>query len=310
MFCSLMSYIIISERTVFPDVPQRMKIQESVLSGTAEPPYQNGVMTSYLGNFIQDLISPFIEDPVKRHAVSYQILLLLIFPAVFVFFYRFLRRFFSEAASIGGLLMLQAVFLPAISNIREEADFMNLMFCLIGLDLIFSRKDKYLPVVIAVGVFNSPRIIFLLMFYFAHMFYEGRLRDRKAYITVIACVVLWAGGYILVYNIFGFGETVSSLWQNLTASSSKTTQEMWIALISVFAILSIASYLKSSKFFRASLLMLIPYAAAYFLSEATAHPAQFLPAFLVMIPMSLQLLFGEYTGSETESEPEPEGVHR
>jgi hypothetical protein len=301
----MISCMLISERTIFPDVPQRMKIESSILGGTMEPPYQYRVMKPVIGNLLQSALSPFIGDEVLRHAFSYQVMIFFVFLGVYFLLYKYLRIFFTENTCILGLLLLQVVIPLGISSIWEEGDYITLLLYLVGLNLMFTGKEKFLPVVIAVGVFNRDQIVYILFLYAAYLLYEGRIKDKKAYLNAAICVVVWLAGYLLLRNIFGFKESVYTIKHNVTTNINtwKSIAELWIAMISVFAFLSIISYKRSNKFFRFALLSLIPYVMIYFLLAIVSQLAKFLPAFLMMIPMSLQVLTNEFTGeSQAESE--------
>ncbi len=301
----MISCMLISERTIFPDIPQRMKIEASILGGTMEPPYQYRVMKPVIGNLLQSVLSPFMKDEVLRHAFSYQLMIFFVFLGVYFLFFKFLRNFFTENTCMLGLLLLQVVIPLGISSIWEEGDYITLLLYLIGLNLMFTGKEKFLPVVIAVGVFNRDQIIYILFLYAAYLFYEGRIKDKKAFLNAAICAVVWLAGYLILRNIFGYKESVYTIKHNVTTNINtwKSIAELWIAMISVFAFLSIISYKRSNKFFRFALLSLIPYVMIYFLLAIVSQLAKFLPAFLVMIPMSLQVLTNEFTGeSQAESE--------
>ena len=301
----MISCMLISERTIFPDIPQRMKIEASILGGTMEPPYQYRVMKPVIGNLLQSVLSPFMKDEVLRHAFSYQLMIFFVFLGVYFLFFKFLRNFFTENTCILGLLLLQVVIPLGISSIWEEGDYITLLLYLVGLNLMFTGKEKFLPVVIAVGVFNRDQIIYILFLYAAYLFYEGRIKDKRAFLNAAICVVVWLAGYLLLRNIFGYKESVYTIKHNVTTNINtwKSIAELWIAMISVFAFLSIISYKRSNRFFRFALMSLIPYVMIYFLLAIVSQLAKFLPAFLVMIPMSLQVLTNEFTGeSQAESE--------
>lgn len=305
LLLTMISYMIISERTIFPDVSQRMKIQESILNGTMEPPYQYRIMKPVLGNFLQTVLSPVMIDAAERHVLSYQIIVFLVFLGIYALFYRFLRNFFSVNASIIGLILLQVVIPLGISSIWEEGDYITLLFYLIGLNLMFSKKEKFLPLVFAVGVFNRDQINYLLLFYAAFLFYEGRLKDKKAIMNAVFCVVVWLAGYLLLRYIFGFKESVYTVTHNVTTNINtwKAIVELWIVMVSVYAVLSIISFRRSNKFFRFALVSLIPYVVVFFLFAIVSQLAKFLPAFLILIPMSLQVLTNEFT-ENADTEPE------
>lgn len=305
---AVISYLNISERTILPDVPKRMEIQSSILSGTMEPPYQYRVMKPLLGKILQTAILPFSGDEEFTHALSYQLLNFAVFLGIYVLLYRYLRNFFSANVCILGMALFAALLPLCITSIWEEGDYITLLLYLAGLSLIFSGREKYLPLIFLIGVFNRDQIIFLLMFYAAYLYSEGRLNDRSARMTALLSALLWAAGYLSLRLIFGFRESVYTVQHNVSTNINTwiSAAELWTAMILVFVILSISAFRKSGKYFRFGLLILIPYTVIYFCLAIVTQLAKFLPAYLILIPMSLQVLSGEYTAQNNEKEvPKP-----
>ncbi len=306
---TIISYLNISERTILPDVPKRMEIQSSILNGTMEPPYQYRVMKPLLGKILQSVILPLSGDDEFTHALSYQILNFAVFLGIYVLLYRYLRNFFSVNVCILGMALFAALLPLCITSIWEEGDYITLLLYLAGLSLIFSGKEKFFPLIILAGVFNRDQIIFLLMFYAAFLYSEGRLNDRAARRTALLSVLLWTAGYLSLRLIFGFRESVYTVQHNVSTNINtwRSAAELWAAMILVFAVLSISAFRRSGRFFKFGLFMLIPYTAIYFCLAIVTQLAKFLPAYLILIPMSLQALSGEYT-SKNDAEEEPESA--
>jgi hypothetical protein len=68
---------------------------------------------------------------------------------------------------------------------------------------------------------------------------------------------------------------------------------LWLAEIAGFALISILAFKRSNLFFKLSFISLGLYVFLFFFKGNLWELAKFLPAFLVMIPMSLQVLTGE-----------------
>jgi hypothetical protein len=66
-----------------------------------------------------------------------------------------------------------------------------------------------------------------------------------------------------------------------------------MAEVAGFVVLSIFAFKKSSGFYRLSFLSLLAYSVLFFLNGNIWELAKFLPAFLIMIPMGLQVVTGE-----------------
>jgi hypothetical protein len=72
---------------------------------------------------------------------------------------------------------------------------------------------------------------------------------------------------------------------------------LWIVLVVPFAILSLLSFNRSSMFFKCALISIGIYVIFFFFFGFLTQLAKFLPAYLILIPMSLQYLSDEYTGN-------------
>ncbi|MEZ4824367.1 MAG: hypothetical protein R2942_19000 [Ignavibacteria bacterium] len=144
LLATMIVFQIISDRSVFPNVPLRMQIQNDILSGEMEPPYQYRIIMPLLGYSLQQIIVPFISNPVKVHTLSYQIILFFCFFGIFYQFYIFLKRFFTDQTCMLGILLLAIVIPLGITSYWEDGDYYTLFFYALGLNLIFDRKDYYL----------------------------------------------------------------------------------------------------------------------------------------------------------------------
>ncbi len=296
LLLTLVSYQIICEKTIFPDVPKRIEIQNSILSDTMEPPYQYRIMKPYLGYFLQKITTLFITDPVKVHTLSYQIIILIVFAGIYFLFYKFLNLFYPDNICILGLLLLQVVIPLGITSIWEDGDYYTLLFYLIGLNLIFRNKSYYLPLIIFIGITNRDQIIFLLAFYAAYLYAENKLFQKKSLVIIFSSVILWIIGYFGLRLIFGFKTSVYTVKHNTSTNIVEMGEifSLWICMVSVYVILCIKSFKQSSKFFKASFIFLIVYVILFFFNGILTQLAKFLPAYLIFIPMSLQVLTNNY----------------
>lgn len=297
LMLTIISYLSVSERSIYPDVPKRMELQSSILSGTMEPPYQYRVMKPLLGISVQTILSPFVANEQTRHTVSYQIIIFPVFFGIYFLMYRYLRLFFTRNTSLLGLCLLAALIPLAITSIWEEGDYITLLLYLAGLNLMFTGREKFLPVIFLLGIFNRDQIIFMLFFYAAFLYHENRLSDKRSLNTAAISFVLWLAGYLLLRAVFGFRESAYTFSHNMNTNIQtwKTVTELWAAMILIFALLSIRSFRMSNRFFRAGLVLLILYISLFFFFAIISQLAKFLPAYLILIPMALQLLTGEYT---------------
>jgi len=308
LLLTLISFETVSRNTIQPNPQRRMGIQDSILQGQMEPPYQYRIMKPALGLAVQTAISPFIKDKVKSHVFSYRLIIFFVFFGIYFLFYKFLKIFFSDKACIIGLLMLQIVIPLGITSIWEDGDYYTLMLYLIGLNLIFKGKDAYLPMVIFIGEFNRDQIIFLLVFYLIYLISKKELFKPKSIVIISVSVVLWLATYFSMRYFFGFKESIYTFAHNFHSNKSAIVLilELWTAQVLIFVILSIKSFRKSSVFFKCCFLSLIIYFLMFFFNGILSQLAKFLPAYLILIPMSLQYLTDEYTKGKNEIEMKPE----
>ena len=304
LLATMIVFQIISDRSVFPNVPLRMQIQNDILSGEMEAPYQYRIIMPLLGYSLQQIIVPFISNPVKVHTLSYQIILFFCFFGIFYQFYIFLKRFFTDQTCMLGILLLAIVIPLGITSYWEDGDYYTLFFYALGLNLIFDRKDYYLPFLILIATFNRTQIIFILTFYVIFLFSNKELFKKRSIMIIGLSLVSFLLAFYSLRFYFGFKESPYPVWHEIESnfSSRFIILQLWTEEILVFLILSVMAFKKSSKFFRLSLLSLIIYVIFFFFNSILSQLAKFLPAFLIMIPMSLQVLTGESTIIKKDSE--------
>lgn len=300
LLLTLISFETVSRNTIQPDPQRRIRIQDSILTGQMEPPYQYRIFKPVLGYTVQTILSPFVKDKLKSHILSYRIIIFFVFLGIYILFYRFLKIFFTDKACIIGLLLLQIIIPLGITSIWEDGDYYTLLFYLIGLNLIFSRRDIFLPLVFFIGEFNRDQIIFLIVFYMIYLFSKKELFRPKSISIILSSVILWLTAYFSMRYYFGFKESVYTFAHNLHSNKSALTLiiELWVSQVLIFVILSIKSYSRSSVFFRGCLISLAAYAVIFFFNGILSQLAKFLPAYLILIPMSLQFIMNEFTGEK------------
>lgn len=297
LLVTMIVFQIISDRSIFPNVPLRMEIQESILSGQMEAPYQYRVMEPVLGYSLQQIIRPFLRNPIKVHTLSYQIILFFCFFGIFYQFYIFLKRFFTDQTCMLGILLLAIVIPLGISSYWEDGDYYTLFFYILGLNLIFDRKDYYLPLLILIATLNRTQIIFLLTFYVIFLFSNKELFKKKSFVIIGLSLAAFLIAFYSLRLYFGFKISPYPVEHEISSnfSSRYIILQLWTEEVLVFVILSILAFKKSSKFFRLSLLSLILYAIMFFFNSILNQLAKFFPAYLIMIPMCLEILTGEST---------------
>ncbi len=295
LLLTMISSQIISDRTIKPNVPRRISIQDSILAGQYEAPYQYRIMKPMLGKSVEFFVSRFEKDPLKSHVISYHIIIFLVFLAIYFLMYKYLSMFFSDNVCMIGLLLLQIVIPLGITSIWEEGDYMTLLFYLIGMNFIIRSKDQYLPIVFILGTTNRTQIIFLIIFYMAYLYGNKTMFTKRSILIILLCL---AGHFATFYSLrlfYGFKVSPYSVDHETSTNITfwKNILGLWVEQVLVFVILSVIAFKKSITFFKISLISLILYVILFFFNSIMSQIAKILPAYLILIPMSLQTLSGE-----------------
>ena len=294
-------YVFIQVISPPSNIPSRISISNVILDGQADPPYRYRILKPLTARILQKLMSPVMSDPWVQHVISYSLITLAAFAGVFSLLYLYLRKFFSQNASMIGLLFLQAVIPLSITfniGIYMEGDFIALAFYMLGLCLMVYGKDIYLPIVIGVATLNREQMVFLAFLYGIYLFSQPQVSGKKLAILT-ACFAAWFIVFMGVRMYFGFKPSnfTYALHISHNLDMGKLTRKiipLWLAEVAPSIVLCVLAFSRSNRFFRLSFISLSLYAAMFFFTGNMWELAKFLPAFLVMIPMALQILTGEF----------------
>lgn len=295
---ALISTWYVSRTVIIPQVDERIELTNRILSGEQSPPYQYRLLKPILGRAFETAISPLIGDRRWQHIIAYGLLTFMTFLGIFPSFYSYLQRDFSGTTPLIGVLALQVVIPLSITGYYMEGDFVNLLFYIIGLSLIRQEKDEYLPVLVGLGALNREQFVFILIWYFAYSIGQKRLTLRRV-LLASASLLVWFAVYIGIRMYFGFKPSQYTIALHMASNTNMgvlftSILPLWISNVAGFVILSILAFRKSNAFHRLSFLSLLVYVALFFVNGNMWELAKFLPAYLIMIPMSLQTLTGEF----------------
>lgn len=293
-----LSTLYVFQHVILPHVPERMEHESKILAGEQEPPYRYRVLKPVVAHNIQLLLARFVPHPETRHLSAYFVLAFLSFAGIFYLFYVYLRRFFADRTAVIGILLLQLVIPFTVSGYYQEGDFITLFFYLLSFQLIFTGRDRWLPVVIGLAALNREQAIFIVVFYAAYFISQQAVNRRSVFIT-FASLAVFIAVYIGLRALLGvppsrYTVAVHVAYNTNLPALLMSIIPLWSSTVMGFVVLGIAAYRKSSRFFRLGLLSLIPYAVLFFLFGRMDEIGKFLPAYLILIPMSLQSLTQEY----------------
>lgn len=295
---ALISAWYVSRTVIIPQVDERIELTNKILAGEQSPPYQYRLFKPMLGRAFETAISPLIGDPRWQHIIAYGLLTFMTFLGIFAAFYSHLQRDFSGTTPLIGVLALQAVIPLSTTGYYMEGDFINLLFYVIGLSLIRQEKDGYLPVLVGLGTLNREQFVFILIWYIAYFIGQRKLTWRRV-LLASASLLVWFAVYIGIRMYFGFKPSQYTIALHIASNTNMgilftSILPLWISNVAGFVALSIFAFRKSNTFHRLSFLSLLVYVALFFVNGNMWELAKFLPAYLIMIPMSLQILTGDY----------------
>jgi hypothetical protein len=294
---ALSSAWYVFKRVIQPNVAAREALVERVLAGSADAPYQYRVLHPLLGHAIEALL-PAALGGEWRHGLAYGALCLGCFAGIYGFFHAWLRTLFSPAPALLGVALLALPLPLAVSGYFVEGDFLTLLAFILGLRLMASGADAWLPLVVAVGTLNREQTVYLAVFYAAQLAARGCLGRRGKQAILLACVAAFLLVYLGVRSWYGPHANPYGIAFNVAHNTSpRTLREavipLWLSVVAGPATLAALSFRSTTRFFRLAFLALVPYAVLFFLNGILIELAKFLPAFLVLIPMAVQTLTGE-----------------
>jgi hypothetical protein len=257
------------------------------------------VFQPLISRVVQSLLVSSFPSRSLQHILAYTLLDYITFAAIFFAFYVSLKRTtLTDPSAFLGLALLQVVIPLSITGYDVNGDFITLFFYLLGLNLVFSGREDYLPLVIGIATFNREQIIFLLAFYLAYRLGHPQGIDKRALRVVILSLVAFIAAYLSVRYVFGF--KVNPATPQLAIANNTDPQRLlyiallWSAQVAGFVALCALAFKRSIRYFKLAFLSLGIYGALFFVNGNLWEMAKFLPAFIIMIPMGLQALTGQY----------------
>jgi hypothetical protein len=301
LLLSVVSTTYVAARLIVRFAPERIAFVRLILTDHAESPYQYRVFKPLVGEAIGHLLTPFVGTPIGQHIAAYSLISFLAFLGLYASFGLYLRHLFSEKAALLGLALLQVVIPLSVTGFYMEGDFITAAFYAFGLLLMVLEKDAYLPLLIGIATLNREQMIFLVVLYGAWLVTQQRL-SRRTVAILVSCVIAYAVVFVGLRLGLGFKPSRYTAAYHIAANTSRHNLlekivPLWLGEVGGFVLMSIIAFRRSNRFFRVAFLILIPYVVMFFLNGLLWETGKFLPAFLVLIPMALQLLVDEFPQS-------------
>ena len=240
---------------------------------------------------------------------SYALARLLFVFMAFLVFHLFLRKWFKQAASFAGVLILSGsmaiTFL--VGDLQESAPLMMLLFVL-GLWAIREEKEALLGLFLLLGGgLTNETMLVLAAGYFFYRLPSARVKDiaRTGFrTTLIALPALLTQGVIRYINrnqphlgdTYQLPENLLGIWNEIQHPVETLFQGKYVyffLIFSIFWIFAVLGYPKSPRFLR-SVFWIVPlFLAAHLITGIVSESRQMIPLAYILIPMSLFFIFPE-----------------
>lgn len=217
-----------------------------------------------------------------------------------LFFYYYLRNFFSSLISISGVVILDVLLSFTFSSLLgpsvvETADIFNLLVFVLALHSIYQNKFIQFLLIIFAGTINRETTWFLLPILF---FYD--LRNRKGFyrsmIAFLAIAVPYFGLRLLIHVDDSTWFTFEKLSYNIPFLLSELTTTALIAnfhtaiFIVPFIILTVMNFKNHPEFLRNAVLIAPLFIVVHYLLGSIIETRLWLPVIIILLPASLNTL--------------------
>lgn len=300
LFLSLVSYKLIDYRTLTKtNVPLRITVQNNAIVLRQVLPENSNVLTLAAGFVLQKIAKIFSPNSITAHSIAYNLMVFIILFLTYFTFFVYLKIFFTESTSLIGALLLGIVMqLGLTGTLFPEGNLLSFLLFILGFLCMFKSKDYFLPVIFAFGIMNNAQTVFLFLFYVTYLISQNKLRTKKSHFIILFSVMVMALTFLFMLKVFGDRVFIKNdfIFQNL--SNPGLIFQLWFAEIAFFVFLSIKAFNFSSLFFKLGLFIIGLYFILGFFYEPMNEPVRFLPVYLILIPMSLQILFDKSVNSK------------
>lgn len=291
---ALLSYKLIDYRIL---TRNNLTLRNEIYSGIAGkreiPPSNTFIVSTAAGISLQKIVKFFFRNSNVAHLTAHSILIFLIFFFLYFAFYRYLRIFFDDKYSIIGTMLTGVVITLGLRELFPEGEILNFLVYTSGFLLMFKAKDYLLPFITGIAALNDAQPFFLMILYITYLISEKKLNTRKAYLVILSSLIFIFICYFPVKIFFGYN--IFTLQNHLTGNVSNPGLmfQFLFSTLFIFLFLSIKAFHFTSLFFKFGLVLMFLYLLYSFFFTLLNDTGRLLPAYLVLIPMSLQTLTGK-----------------
>ena len=175
-----------------PNVDRQVELHNQIVSHQAPAPYQFRVLQPVLVEGVLRVTG--LGHSRHGFIVAYALIRMACVLGMMLFFFRFLRRYFTQVASLLGVAIVVALipftyryYYYQPSSIAELALFAAALY------YIAARKPVQTILIVLVGTLNRETMVFVPFLWF--LWWMPKL-GRGDFAIVIACVSVWAGIFV------------------------------------------------------------------------------------------------------------------
>ncbi len=246
---------------------------------------------------------------------SYALARLLFVFMAFVVFHFFLRKWFSQAESFAGVLILSGsmaiTFL--VTDLQESAPLLMLLFIL-GLWALREKKDLLfgLLLVLGGGLTNETMLVMAAGYFFYRI---SAFKVRDIFKTGLATCLIALPAFLVQGGIryinrdqpqlmggYHLPDNLAGIWSEIRGPVGAVFHGMYLypfLIFSIFWIYAVVGYRKSPRFLK-SMFWLIPlFVAGNMITGVITESRQMIPLGFILIPISLFLIFPKETQTTT-----------
>jgi hypothetical protein len=290
----------------------KLRLTSTWTDGTLEGIHNRLMAFQYSNNeqsrLLQFLVPEFFHRVFSITVVSsYALARLLFVFLAFVVFHFFLRKWFSQAESFAGVLIISGsmaiTFL--VPDLQESAPLLMLLFIL-GLWALREKKDLLFCLLLLLGGgLTNETMLVVAAGYFFYRISSFKITDiiKTGFTTCLIALPAFLVQGVIRYitrhqpqlgGVYHLTDNLLGIWNDLRYPMSSLYKGIYlypILIFSIFWIYAAVGYRKSPRFLKATFWLVPLFVAGNLITGLINESREMIPLGFILIPMSLFLIF-------------------
>jgi len=282
-----------------PTIEVRRQLQQSIIDGNAESPYQYRVLVPYLTRGLEIFLKLFKNG--DTFGLAYAIYdTLAIFASLSALFY-YLRNWYSvEASLIGALIAALSMLVGFRDHYYQPWSLLEPAAIALGLNLIYKKKHLWLAALIAISTLNRETTIFLTAAYFIPWVLPNPLKAFKKehardWMVGIGYTLMWLIVFVGVRLVLGEAPRTISVAEILRISIKPDNLllalKLWALFLGIFWLFIPLGFRHAPRFVRVMAWLIPPYLILITFFNIWFEVRLLMLLYPVLIPLGLAYLF-------------------